>query len=128
MTQRILIDNTLLDRWDRGDFCVCPDCDLPPPPDCVEYKGVWMTPGKALQFMVDDGLRAAERQARWKQLEHRPLRELIDAAACAAERLCVHGRREAHDIPCKDPQCGDSTWDHDCTTSWCAGPSDGSGA
>ncbi|MCA9541726.1 MAG: HD domain-containing protein [Myxococcales bacterium] len=35
---------------------------------------------------------------------------------------CEHGRFGAHDIPCSDPQCDDSTWDHDCTASWCSGP------
>jgi hypothetical protein len=31
---------------------------------------------------------------------------------------CAGGKN----IPCHDPQCGDSTWDHECTAGWKACP------
>lgn len=30
----------------------------------------------------------------------------------------ISKERTSISIPCKDPQCGDSTWDHECTLDW----------
>lgn len=46
---------------------------------CIQYKGIWMTPGTAMRLMKFDGVTREARRQACCQAERRTLGELIDA-------------------------------------------------